>query len=115
MGRPGGSKSGIVMFCILPYKGDPILIIHKLFNPFGFSTFCKDVRLFGTIPKTTDPGDLKYIPDTLSASPGYEQKIKIYSDPLEAIVESLKDKNINNSSLGLELAGLNINIQKMIF
>ncbi len=114
MGKPGGTKSGMTMFCILPHNGNPILIINKLLNPFGFGTFCKDIRLFGAAPTIPNPEDLKYIPNSLSASSKYEQKFKIYSNPTEAIVETLKDKNINSSNIGLELAGLNLNIQKMI-
>jgi Xaa-Pro dipeptidase len=114
MGKPGGSKSSMVMFCILPFKGDPILVVHKLFNPFGFSTFCKDIRLYGAFPEIPESMDLEYVPNNLSASSKFEQKYKIYSNPVEAIADALKDNNISNSNIGIETAGFNLKIKEQI-
>ena len=114
MSKPGGTKNSLTMFCIVPLEGDPILVVPKLLNPFGFSTYCKDVRLFGLVPTIPESDNIRFTPISESASFKNDIEISTYSDPVKAVAKALKDKNIDKSNLGLELSGLNKKIEEQL-
>ena len=68
MSKPGGSNSCIPLMCILPHRSEPILIIPSILGPFGVSTLCKDIRLFGGIPTVPKHEDLSIDFATLDES-----------------------------------------------
>jgi len=113
MGKPGGSNCSIPLFCILPYKDDPILMIPSVIAPFAVHTFSKEARFFGGIPPVPKLKNLNINKSILDEFDKKQLKIlegKIYPDPIIAVEETIKEKDLSDSNIGFELDGFNSNI-----
>lgn len=107
--NPGGSNGLGTNFCILPYEGEPVLLMPSVLAPFGVSTFTRDLRVFGSNPPVTETGEVAIerpefndLDRTLLETYGAAR----YSSPIEAVETVLREKGLlHQSTIGFEQQG----------
>ncbi len=109
MGESGGSNSTIPLYCVLPHDAGPILVLPCDLGQFGFSSFSKDIRLYGSPPDVpARPEDLSI--DLTRLAEADRSVIRsyigsVYSSATEAVVSIMKEKGLDRSRIGIELQG----------
>lgn len=114
---PGGSNSLGTNFCVLPYEGEPMLLMPSVLAPFGASGFVKDVRAFGSNPPVTPNGSF---PIERAGFNDLDRTLlgiysgQRYSNPIEAIEKTLEEKGLHRSRIGIEIQGLSPSVFQAI-
>jgi Xaa-Pro aminopeptidase len=114
MGKPGGSNSNAVLFCILTKNNYKVLITPSVIAPFAIDTDINEARFFGGIPPVPKSGFEKkealIAKNELSQFEKDQLKIlekDIFAEPVSALESVLKEQGLDHSNIGFELRGFN--------